>query len=96
VKPGDHCLLQVKTPELAFALSRFPTYLRFIKQSANRSYEGSGLGLALVKELVEHRDKFQWSRFTAKDTFTVWLQTGIAHPLDQVLEVPTEELMALP
>jgi adenylate cyclase len=61
--------------------------------SVNRSYEGSGLGLALVKELVElHGGQICVdSALDEGTTFTIWLQIGTAHlPPEQVLEVPTE------
>ena len=97
VKPaGDHCLLQVKDTGIGIRTEQIPhLFQRFYQAEgeAFRSYEGSGLGLALVKELVElHLGQVSVeSVYGEGSTFTVWLQTGIAHlPLDQVLEVPTE------
>ena len=97
VKPaGDHCLLQVKDTGIGIRTEQIPHLFQRFRQAegeAFRSSEGSGLGLALVKELVElHKGQISVeSVYGEGSTFTVWLQTGIAHlPLDQVLEVPTE------
>ena len=93
---GDHCLLQVKDTGIGIRTEQIPHLFERFHQaegSANRSYEGSGLGLALVKELVElHKGKISMdSVYGEGSTFTVWLQTETAHlPLDRVLEVPTQ------
>jgi signal transduction histidine kinase/DNA-binding response OmpR family regulator len=93
---GDHVRMQVtdtgigiKSTQLLHVFERF----RQAEGSVNRSYEGSGLGLALVKELVElHGGKISVeSEYEKGTTFTIWLQTGIDHlPGEQVLEVPVE------
>lgn len=97
VKPtGDHVRLQVADTGIGIRPEQIPHLFERFRQaegSVNRSYEGSGLGLALVKELVElHNGQISVnSTYGEGTTFTVWLQTGTAHlPLDQVLEVPTE------
>ena len=93
---GDHCLLQVHDTGIGIRTEQIPHLFERFHQaegSANRSYEGSGLGLALVKELVElHGGQVSVeSVYGEKSTFTVWLPTGTTHlPLDQVLEVPVE------
>ncbi len=93
---GSHCLLQVKDTGIGIHPEQIPhLFERFhqAERSANRSYEGSGLGLALVKELVElHKGQITVeSVYGAGTTFTVWLQTGTVHlPLESLLEVPTE------
>jgi adenylate cyclase len=93
---GDHCLLKVIDTGIGIRPDQIPHLFERFRQaegSANRSYEGSGLGLALVKELVElHRGQVSVeSIYGAGTTFTVWLQTGIAHlPTDQVIEVQAE------
>jgi len=93
---GDHVRLQVKDTGIGIRTEQIPHLFQRFRQaegSVNRSYEGSGLGLALVKELVElHGGQISVeSIYSAGSTFTVWLQTGMAHlPLDQVLEVPTQ------
>ena len=93
---GDHCLLQVKDTGIGIRPDQIPHLFERFRQaegSANRSYEGSGLGLALVKELVEmHRGQVTVdSAYGEGTTFTVWLQTGAVHlPPEQVIEVPTE------
>ena len=94
---GDDCLVQVKDTGIGICKEQIPHLFERFHQaegSVNRSYEGSGLGLALVKELVEelHKGKvLVESVYGEGSTFTVWLQTGTAHlPLDRVLEVPTE------
>lgn len=93
---GSYCLLQVEDTGIGIAKSQIPhLFERFYQAegSANRSYEGSGLGLALVKELVElHGGEISVdSVYGEGSLFTVWLQIGTAHlPLDQVLETPVE------
>lgn len=93
---GDHVRLQIKDTGIGIRTEQIPHLFQRFRQaegSVNRSYEGSGLGLALVKELVElHGGQISVeSIYGAGSTFTVWLQTGTAHlPLDQVLEVPTQ------
>ncbi|MEC4891624.1 MAG: response regulator [Oscillatoria sp. PMC 1051.18] len=93
---GDHVRLQVKDTGIGISPSQIPHLFDRFRQaegSINRSYEGSGLGLALVKELVNlHGGQVSVESLPGQgSTFTVWLQTGTAHlPLDMVLEVNTE------
>ncbi len=93
---GDHVRMQVRDTGIGIKKEQVPHLFERFRQaegSVNRSYEGSGLGLALVKELVElHGGQISVeSVYKEGTTFTVWLQTGTAHlPLEQVLEVPTE------
>lgn len=93
---GDHIRIQVIDNGIGIRKEQIPHLFERFRQaegSVNRSYEGSGLGLALVKELVElHGGQISVESIYSKGTtFTVWLQTGTAHlPLEQVLEVPTE------
>lgn len=93
---GNYCLLQVKDTGIGIRTEQIPRLFERFQQaegSANRAYEGSGLGLALVKELIElHKGKISVdSVYGEGSTFTVWLQIGTAHlPLEQVLEVPTQ------
>jgi GAF domain-containing protein/class 3 adenylate cyclase/two-component SAPR family response regulator len=93
---GDHVRIQVIDTGIGIKKEQVPHLFERFRQaegSVNRSYEGSGLGLALVKELVElHGGQISVESVYSKGTtFTVWLQTGTSHlPLEQVLEVPTE------
>jgi adenylate cyclase len=97
LKPaGDHCLLQVIDTGIGIRPDQIPHLFERFRQaegSANRSYEGSGLGLALVKELVElHGGQVSVeSTYGEGSTFTIWVQTGVAHlPLQQVIDVQAE------
>ncbi len=93
---GDHVRMQVIDTGIGIRTEQIPHLFERFQQaegSVNRSYEGSGLGLALVKELVElHKGQISVESVYSKGTtFTVWLQAGRSHlPLEQVLEVPTE------
>ncbi|MGB7442051.1 MAG: response regulator [Coleofasciculaceae cyanobacterium] len=93
---GDHVRLQVIDTGIGIRKEQIPHLFERFRQaegSVNRSYEGSGLGLALVKELVElHGGQIAVDSIYSKSTtFTVWLHTGTSHlPLEQVLQVPTE------
>ncbi|MCW6051120.1 response regulator [Lyngbya sp. CCAP 1446/10] len=93
---GAHCLLQVKDTGIGIRTEQIPYLFERFRQaegSTNRSYEGSGLGLALVKELVElHGGQISVeSVYGQGTTFTVWLHFGSTHlPPEQVLEVPAE------
>lgn len=93
---GDHCLIQVKDTGIGITKEQIPhLFKRFHQAEAaiNRSYEGSGLGLALAKELIElHAGQISVESVHEQgSTFTVWLPIGKGHlPLDQVLEVPTQ------
>jgi adenylate cyclase len=93
---GDHCVLQVIDTGIGIRPDQIPHLFERFRQaegSANRSYEGSGLGLALVKELVElHGGQISVdSVYGDGSTFTVWVQTGVAHlPPQQVIDVQAE------
>ena len=92
----DRCILQVQDTGIGIVKEQIPHLFERFRQaegSANRSYEGSGLGLALVKELVElHGGQVTVeSVYGQGTTFSLWLVTGNAHlPARQVLETPTE------
>jgi signal transduction histidine kinase/class 3 adenylate cyclase len=93
---GDRAIVQVGDTGIGIRTDQIPHLFERFRQaegSANRSYEGSGLGLALVKELVElHGGQITVeSVYGQGSRFTVWLPMGNAHlPSDRVLEVPTE------
>ena len=93
---NDRCILQVQDTGIGIVKEQIPHLFERFRQaegSANRSYEGSGLGLALVKELVElHGGQVTVeSVYGEGTTFSLWLVTGNAHlPALQVLETPTE------
>ncbi|MEH2447653.1 MAG: response regulator [Nostoc sp.] len=93
---NDRCILQVQDTGIGIVKEQIPHLFERFRQaegSANRSYEGSGLGLALVKELVElHGGEVTVeSVYGEGTTFSLWLVTGNAHlPALQVLETPTE------
>lgn len=92
----DRCILQVQDTGIGIVKEQIPHLFERFRQaegSANRSYEGSGLGLALVKELVElHGGQVTVeSVYGEGTTFSLWLVTGNAHlPAQQVLETPAE------
>ncbi|MGC9503054.1 response regulator [Baaleninema sp.] len=93
---GDRCLLQVRDTGIGIDPALLPhLFDRFYQAegSVNRSYEGSGLGLALVKELVElHGGEISVeSQIDRGSTFTVSLPVGESHlDPEQVLERSTE------
>ncbi|MGB7520478.1 MAG: response regulator [Spirulinaceae cyanobacterium] len=93
---GNFVQFKVKDTGIGIASSHLSNLFdRFhqVEGSVDRSHEGSGLGLALVKELVElHKGQVKVeSVLNQGTTFTVWLQTGTAHlPEKQVSEVPEE------
>lgn len=93
---GEHCLLKIKDTGIGIRPDQIPYLFERFRQadgSASRSHEGSGLGLALARELVEmHGGKISVeSDYGKGTTFTVWLLTGITHlPTHQVIEIPTE------
>ncbi len=95
-KAGDHCLLKIQDTGIGIREDQIPHLFERFRQadgSTNRSYEGSGLGLALVKELVElHGGQVSVeSIYGQGTTFTLWLQSGISHlPSNQVIEIPAE------
>jgi GAF domain-containing protein/response regulator RpfG family c-di-GMP phosphodiesterase len=93
---GERCFLQVKDTGIGIRKEQIPMLFERFRQaegSENRSYEGTGLGLALVKELVEmHGGQVSVeSVYGEGTTFTVWFVPGKAHlPPEEVLETPTE------
>lgn len=97
LKPdGNYCLIQVKDTGIGIREDQLPYLFDRFRQadgSASRSYEGSGLGLALVKELVElHGGKVAVDSIYKKGTtFSVWLPIGKDHlPVAQITEMPAE------
>ncbi|MCV3213690.1 response regulator [Plectonema radiosum NIES-515] len=93
---GDRCRLQVQDTGIGIVTEQIPYLFERFRQAEgteNRSYEGSGLGLALVKELMEmHRGKVTVESVYGKGTtFSLWLLAGTAHlPTEQLLEAPCE------
>lgn len=92
---GNYCMLRVKDTGIGIRNDQIPHLFERFRQaegSVSRSYEGSGLGLALVKELVQiHGGQITVeSVYGQGSTFTVWLPIGCSHlPPDQIIEVPT-------
>ncbi|TAF05636.1 MAG: response regulator [Nostocales cyanobacterium] len=93
---GNHCILQIQDTGIGILPEQIPHLFERFRQaegSENRTYEGSGLGLSLVKELVElHGGEVTVQSVYGQGTqFNIRLLTGAAHlPLDQVLETPSE------
>ncbi|NEQ95655.1 MAG: response regulator [Cyanothece sp. SIO2G6] len=93
---GDRCILEVKDTGIGIRDDQIASLFDRFQQadgSDNREYEGSGLGLALVKELVElHGGEVNVaSTYGEGTTFQVTLLYGAAHlPPDRVSEVPVE------
>ena len=93
---GDRCRLQVQDTGIGIVKEQIPHLFERFRQaegSENRSYEGSGLGLALVKELVEmHGGKVTVeSVYGQGTTFSLWLFSGSAHlPIEQIVEAASE------
>lgn len=89
---GGDCILQVEDTGIGIAQEQIPFLFERFRQaegSENRSYEGTGLGLALVKELVEvHGGKVTVDSVYGSGTnFTISLPSGSAHlNLEQVVE----------
>ncbi|MBD2554871.1 MAG: response regulator [Limnothrix sp.] len=91
---GQHYLLQVSDTGIGIRADQIPHLFERFRQaegSVSRGYEGTGLGLALVKELVE----LHGGRVTVESdygqgaTFSVWLDRGSTHlPPDRTIEQP--------
>lgn len=88
----DRCCLRVRDTGIGIRedqLSHLFERFRQAEGSENRSFEGTGLGLALVKELVElHSGEIQVeSTYEQGTTFTIDLKLGADHlPPDQVAD----------
>lgn len=93
---GQNCVLQVEDTGIGIAKEQIPHLFERFRQaegSENRSYEGTGLGLALVKELVEvHGGTVTVdSQYESGTTFTIYLQPGNAHlNVSQVVETESK------
>ncbi len=93
---NQKCILQVRDTGIGIVNEQLPYLFERFRQaegSENRSYEGSGLGLALVKELVElHGGQVTVnSVYGEGTTFTISLLAGSEHlPTDCVVDAPAE------
>ncbi|WP_103669090.1 response regulator [Pseudanabaena sp. BC1403] len=91
---GKHCILSVQDTGIGIRQDQIPFLFERFRQaegSVNRSYEGSGLGLSLVKELVDlHGGKISvTSDYGHGTTFMIAIPTGKKHlPPDQVTNAP--------
>ncbi|MTJ10832.1 response regulator [Anabaena sp. UHCC 0204] len=89
---GNNCILQVQDSGIGILPQQIPYLFERFRQaegSENRTYEGSGLGLSLVKELVElHGGKVTVeSIYGQGTTFTLQLLIGSSHlPTDRILD----------
>ena len=95
--PGtNHCELTVTDTGIGIRADQFPQLFERFQQadgSTNRRYEGSGLGLALVKELVSlHQGQVDaQSTYGEGATFRVQLPVGRHHlPPEQIVETPAD------
>jgi len=93
---GQTCVLQVEDTGIGIAKEQIPHLFERFRQaegSENRSYEGTGLGLALVKELVEvHGGTVTVdSQYENGTTFTIYLKPGSGHlNVSQVVETESK------
>jgi signal transduction histidine kinase/class 3 adenylate cyclase len=92
----NHCRLKVCDTGIGIREDQIPYLFERFRQaegSENRSFEGTGLGLALVKELVElHNGKIDVeSTYGQGTTFTIDLIPGADHlPSNQVSDIQHE------
>ncbi|WP_016951520.1 response regulator [Anabaena sp. PCC 7108] len=93
---GNSCIVQIQDTGIGILPEQIPHLFERFRQaegSESRTYEGSGLGLSLVKELVElHGGEVQVQSVYGQGTqFTLRLLTGADHlPPEQVLHVSGE------
>jgi adenylate cyclase len=93
---GQHCILSVHDTGIGIRQDQIPFLFDRFRQaegSVNRSYEGSGLGLALVKELVNlHGGNISvTSDYGHGTTFALTIPTGRRHlPSEQVTNLPAD------
>lgn len=93
---GDHVELSVSDTGVGIPQAQLPLlFERFhrVPNAKSRTHEGSGIGLALVNELVKlHSGVIQVNSVVDQGTeFTVTVPTGKAHlPPDHVQEMPME------
>jgi signal transduction histidine kinase/class 3 adenylate cyclase/CheY-like chemotaxis protein len=89
---GDQCLLQVMDTGIGIRNDQLPHLFERFRQaegSENRGYEGTGIGLSLVKDLVElHGGEITVeSVYERGTTFSIWLKAGCDHlPPEQIAE----------
>ncbi|MBW4444972.1 MAG: response regulator [Plectolyngbya sp. WJT66-NPBG17] len=92
----DRCCLRVRDTGIGIRADQLPHLFERFRQaegSENRSFEGTGLGLALVKELVElHSGQIKVeSNYGQGTTFTIDLRFGADHLLsEQVTDAQSE------
>lgn len=97
---GGYCLIQIADTGIGIPPDQIPYLFDRFRQgdsATDRAYEGSGLGLAVAKELVEmHGGQITVDSVQEEgSTFTIWLPTGCAHlPPENVIEVPAESEIA--
>ncbi|PZV16481.1 MAG: adenylate cyclase [Pseudanabaena sp.] len=93
---GKQCILCVQDTGIGIRQDQIPFLFDRFRQaegSVNRSYEGSGLGLSLVKELVDlHGGNISvTSDYGFGTTFAIAIPTGKQHlPADQVTSLPAD------
>ncbi|GBO54407.1 adenylate cyclase [Pseudanabaena sp. lw0831] len=93
---GKHCILSVHDTGIGIRQDQIPFLFDRFRQaegSVNRSYEGSGLGLSLVKELVNlHGGNISvTSDYGYGTTFMIAIPTGKKHlPANQVTNLPAD------
>ncbi len=93
---GERCLLQVVDTGMGIRDDQLPHLFERFQQaegSENRTHEGTGIGLSLVKELVElHSGQITVeSVYGQGSTFSISLPIGCAHlPPDQIAQEQAE------
>jgi class 3 adenylate cyclase/anti-sigma regulatory factor (Ser/Thr protein kinase) len=93
---SDKCVLRVRDTGIGIREEQIPHLFERFRQaegSENRSYEGTGLGLALVKELAEIHGGHVTveSEYGKGTTFNIWLLPGSKHLAPEYLQdVPVE------